>query len=686
MTTHRHRKDPGDRRPSITLVALVLVAVLAVGCSGSATTTITDTASEAEDERVASDIAQEEPTAPPAADEAEPTAEPESEPTDEAAPTAEPEPTHEPEPTDEASPDPEISFWADEIEPGDCINRAPGNEPFVQPDIVSCDEFHEEEVYATGRLDFGPGEPFPGRDALVDMAAAELCNDATIDFAGEAWDVLGIPTLVLFPTEEEWDAGDRFIGCSIVSPDEGEMMIGTAAGGSIDSDDVLLTRAGLAQDGADFDDWAVIRELDTVDTLGSLSNGQFALPLVRPFAVPQGFVFNAVDTGGGSETTSTFGYNWETREFTDLGAILVGQDAASTLVSGDRVVFATQADEDSDWDIVRTGGGSDEVIVLAGGAGDQRFPTLTPDGERVVYHDTGDLWVVDLDGDNRVQLTSGPANDWESTVSPDGTTVVFASDRSGNDDLWSVPIDGGEPVNLTDHPADENWPVFSPDGEYIYFGTDRLSPERDRNRLMVMNADGSEQSWFGAVLSSWAIVVDRSVADEVYESAPTLIERYNYDLLEGEPGTTVTWTDETGRLTADLPAGWRVANLDGAPGFIVSPRPSRYFDIWEVDGVFVRLYEGETEDEFFAHFDETAAVQNCEQFDGSDGIVPIEGTVVGISANHRCGTAGAVGGVLAFYDTATGVGVVIEGQRDNVPDEATDDAVITAIALSLDWG
>ena len=41
--------------------------------------------------------------------------------------------------------------------------------------------------------------------------------------------------------------------------------------------------------------------------------------------------------------------------------------------------------------------------------------------------------------------------------------------------------------------------------------------------------------------------------------------------------------------------------------------------------------------------------------------------------------------MLAFYNTDTGVGVLIEGQRDNVPDEAIDAETITAIARSLIW-
>lgn len=664
-------------RRALPVIALALaVALIATACGGSATTDSADDDTAAPADSSDQDrptVAAEEPTAAPPSPEAEtPTA---------AEPTAEPEP--DPTATPEPTPAPATSFWGSDLQAGDCIDRLAGNPPFEPPDVVPCDGLHQEEIYAYTTLDRGADEPYPGTDELAEIVDAELCADATVDFVGETWEDIGIPTLLLYPTEEEWLAGDRNIGCSISSPDDGASMIGTAAGGSIDSSDVLVARAHLANAGEEFDDWVVVTELATVDTVGSLTDGQFALPLRRPFAAPQGFLFNAEDTGAVGSEISTFGYNWSNGEITDLGSILPGAELASTIVapSGD-IVFAARDGEGDDWDLLLARDG--DIVDLAAGEGNQQYPTLTPDGSRVVYHDGGDIWVVGVDGSNPVQLTSGPATDWESIVSPDGTTVVFASDRSGNDDLWSVGIDGGEPVQLTDHPANESWPVFSADGELIYFATDRLRPEARTSRLMVMEADGSNSSWFAAMDSSQAVVVDETVADALVTNTPTLDERYNYELIAGEPGTGEVWAHSSGRLGVQLPVGWRVGEINEQIGFLASPRPGRYFDTWGVDGVLVLLYDGETQDEFFAHYDEADAVTTCEQFDGSDGVVPIEGTIVGRSGNFNCG-ADSVGGVLAFYDTATGVGVTIEGQRDNLPDADSDADMLTAIARSLRW-
>src|SRR5688572_25012054 len=51
------------------------------------------------------------------------------------------------------------------------------------------------------------------------------------------------------------------------------------------------------------------------------------------------------------------------------------------------------------------------------------------------------------------------------SISPDGQTIVF----SWHGDLWSVPAAGGNAIRISSHPADESWTRFSPDGARIAF-------------------------------------------------------------------------------------------------------------------------------------------------------------------------------------------------------------------------
>ncbi len=106
-------------------------------------------------------------------------------------------------------------------------------------------------------------------------------------------------------------------------------------------------------------------------------------------------------------------------------------------------------------------------------------PAVSPDGTRIALASdrTGfsEIWVADRDGGNALKLTafggpytSGPA--W----SPDGREIVFDNPAAnGNFDIYAVNADGGAPRRLTTALAEDRFPHFSPDGKWIYFSSRR---------------------------------------------------------------------------------------------------------------------------------------------------------------------------------------------------------------------
>ena len=78
------------------------------------------------------------------------------------------------------------------------------------------------------------------------------------------------------------------------------------------------------------------------------------------------------------------------------------------------------------------------------GAG-ARNPAYARDG-RLAVSVQGDLWIVSKSGE-WTRITSGPAWDREPAWTPDGSAIVFSSDRAGNFDLWRVAVGraGAEP-------------------------------------------------------------------------------------------------------------------------------------------------------------------------------------------------------------------------------------------------
>ena len=51
--------------------------------------------------------------------------------------------------------------------------------------------------------------------------------------------------------------------------------------------------------------------------------------------------------------------------------------------------------------------------------------------------------------------------------------IVFASNRDGNWDIYSMDVNGDNLLQLTDHPASDDDPACSPDGRRIAFRSDR---------------------------------------------------------------------------------------------------------------------------------------------------------------------------------------------------------------------
>jgi Tol biopolymer transport system component len=94
------------------------------------------------------------------------------------------------------------------------------------------------------------------------------------------------------------------------------------------------------------------------------------------------------------------------------------------------------------------------------------------------------------DGGGLVQLTHEPGYDAECSYSPDGSQILFVSDRDGDPDIYVMDADGANVRQLTNEPGYDGGPFFSPDGRFIAYRTDRL--EKDLLQIHVMRADGSD--------------------------------------------------------------------------------------------------------------------------------------------------------------------------------------------------
>ena len=188
------------------------------------------------------------------------------------------------------------------------------------------------------------------------------------------------------------------------------------------------------------------------------------------------------------------------------------------------IAYQSREPGDSRWFVhVMNNDGSDRVRLAEGQSGFLSAPSWSPDGSRLTFvsdlDGNPDIWVVDLDGSNVVNLTQEEAKDhspawspdgawiafaslrdsryWELYVmrpdgsdvqrltwwedasdlspswSPDGTRLAFASKRDGNWEIYTMDRDGGNLARLTNNPADDTNPAWAPDGSRIAFVSTR---------------------------------------------------------------------------------------------------------------------------------------------------------------------------------------------------------------------
>jgi serine/threonine protein kinase len=199
---------------------------------------------------------------------------------------------------------------------------------------------------------------------------------------------------------------------------------------------------------------------------------------------------------------------------------------------------------------------SGKELETAGGTGDYGNPALSLKGDRLAFDATearsgkSDIWVRDLARGVNSRFTFGAGNNICPVWSPDGSRIVFASDRGGSFSLLEKPASGqgdeklllksddgriiasdwsrdgkyiayshrgkegwdifvlptsgdGKPMPVVHTPFTEIFPTFSPDGRFIAY----QSNESGRAEIYVQTFPNPGGKWQvsteGGVDTSW---------------------------------------------------------------------------------------------------------------------------------------------------------------------------------------
>lgn len=154
--------------------------------------------------------------------------------------------------------------------------------------------------------------------------------------------------------------------------------------------------------------------------------------------------------------------------------------------------------------------GDTTILYASTFAGDTACPPVPERTDAYVWpiYADFDIYVSNLNGEVVDTLISGPGYDAEATLSPDGTQMVFTSDRSGDLELYTCNVDGSNIVQITDQLGYDGGAFFSPDGTKLIFRSSRPTTEEEiakytgllerglveptHMELYMCNVDGSE--------------------------------------------------------------------------------------------------------------------------------------------------------------------------------------------------
>lgn len=163
-----------------------------------------------------------------------------------------------------------------------------------------------------------------------------------------------------------------------------------------------------------------------------------------------------------------------------------------------RIIFAAKVSgEDEEIRIINPDG-SGMVTLIGGGDQDRDWnPSMSPDGRWIAYSRAprlpdrhlgeDDLWIAPVDGSVPPrQITSFPGDEHWIDWSPDGAWIVFKAEHAGNSDIWMVNPEGTELIQLTTERVGEGHPTWSPDGTTIAFTRGGRTTE-----VYLMDADGT---------------------------------------------------------------------------------------------------------------------------------------------------------------------------------------------------
>jgi len=187
-----------------------------------------------------------------------------------------------------------------------------------------------------------------------------------------------------------------------------------------------------------------------------------------------------------------------------------------------KIVYTSSVNGNEDIYIMNIDG--TEKTQLTDDAGNDQYPQSTPDGRILYTAEIKGVWqlmIMNIDGSGKSQLTSGPNRSAFGTMSFDGKYIFYEVYMENNWELFRINSDGSNRVRLTFNPSSEDWHPFAhtTDFKVLY-----ESGSTGNEEIYYMNFDGGSKT----ILTDYAI----------RKRLPTISKDGKYIAFSGYEGNT----------------------------------------------------------------------------------------------------------------------------------------------------
>jgi Tol biopolymer transport system component len=120
-------------------------------------------------------------------------------------------------------------------------------------------------------------------------------------------------------------------------------------------------------------------------------------------------------------------------------------------------------------------------------------PQGSPDGTKIIFvsnrAESKDIGFINSDGSDQRWLTHNQAKNESPVWSPDNKEIIFVSDRDGNWEIYKMNVALGKETRLTNNSEEDIAPQWSPDGQRIVY----VTYKNEFSQIWSMNNDGSQK-------------------------------------------------------------------------------------------------------------------------------------------------------------------------------------------------